>query len=99
MGPHEDDHDSWRTLAEIPDPSWNAEIPDPGWDLEAAFKHLLIGLPPTPVCVLALTKLVGELVDDSEVEVSDTSTCWLCLAIEDWAARQGVSVESASIPW
>ena len=74
-------------------------VDDPSWEFDAGLKHLFVGRPRKAICILALTHLAGELAENSEVEVPDTSTCWLCLAIEDWAAKEGVSVESAAIPW
>ena len=56
----------------------------------AGFEHLFIGSPARSVCSLAKGELVDEMYEKSEVDVPDTPTCWLCLALEDWAEKQGL---------
>ena len=90
VGPHRD----FEKQPPADDP-----IHDVSWDFDASFKHLMIGRPSVPVCIMALTWLVEQIVESSEVEVPDTDTCWRCLAIEDWATKEAAPVESAAIPW
>lgn len=59
-----------------------------GWRFRAGFRHLFIGQPARSICSLAKKGLVDEMVDESPVEVPETPTCWLCLAIEDWARKR-----------
>ena len=60
------------------------------WEFRVGFKHLFVGNPATTVCSLAPPELVEELIANSDVEVPDTATCWLCLALEDWAKKQQI---------
>ena len=62
----------------------------------AGFKHLFIGQPARSVCSFARDELVDEMYEKSEVDVPDTPTCWLCLALEDWAKKQGLPLDSSS---
>ena len=52
------------------------------WEFRAGFKHLMVDAPARSVCSRASPELIEELIANSDVDVPDTATCWLCLALE-----------------
>ena len=64
------------------------------WEFRAGFKHRFTGNPPRTLCSQASPDLLEKLVDESDVPVPDTPTCWLCLAIMDWmSSSQRLNLE------
>ena len=52
------------------------------WVFRAGFKHIFTGSPATALCSSAPASLVDDQVVNSDVDVPDVATCWLCLAID-----------------